>query len=122
MAADDFVGVTHRQTARYALVYRSIEHRSLRSLCDDVVKATLPGKYTGYAPTGGFGPDIVAFATAVTDLQEKRHSADYDPHFRAELTDAVAAVATARAALARIRGANRARRKEFLSLVVFPPR
>jgi hypothetical protein len=124
-AADDFVGITHRQTPRYALLYRKIDHASLRRLCEDVVKTQLPAKYTGYEPTGGFGPDIVAVATAASDLQEKRHSADYDPLFRVRLSDAVAAVAavaTARTALVRLRSANRTRRKAFLSLVVFPPR
>lgn len=29
-AADDFVGSTHRQSPRYALVYRSVDHKSLR--------------------------------------------------------------------------------------------
>lgn len=121
-AADDFVGKTQRDTPRYALVYRSIDHRSLRGICEDVVKTTLPAKYSKFQPSGGFGPDIVALATAVVELQEKRHSADYDPLFRASTSDAVLAVANGRDALVRFRDANRARRKAFLSLVVFSPR
>ena len=61
-AADDFVGKTQRQTPRYALLYRSIDHRSLRTLCEDVVKTTLPAKYSKYQPSGGFGPDLLALA------------------------------------------------------------
>lgn len=44
-AVDDLVGSRHRQTARYRLVYRSVEHKGLRRLCEDVVKPTLPRRY-----------------------------------------------------------------------------
>lgn len=121
-AADDFAGRTKRESPRYALVYRSIDHRTLRSLCEDIVKSTLPAKYSRYQPSGGFGPDLIAVATAVVDLQEKRHLADYDPHYRVGLSDAVLAVATAQSALTRFRIANRTRQKAFLSLLVFSPR
>jgi hypothetical protein len=121
-AADDFVGRSHRHAPRYALVYRSIDHRSVRGLCEDVVKTTPPAKYSNYVPMGGFGPDLIALATAVVELQEKRHAADYDPLFRARMSDAVLAVATSRTALVRFRAASRARRKAFLSLLVFSPR
>jgi hypothetical protein len=36
VVADEFIGVTQRTTRRYALVYRSIEHRSLKELCHEV--------------------------------------------------------------------------------------
>jgi hypothetical protein len=119
-AADDLIGRTQRQSPRYELAYRSIDHRSLRTLCEDVKKATLPA--TKYAPTGGFGPDLIAAATAIVDLQEKRLLADYDPLFRVLMSDAVLAVATGRTALVRFRNAPSARRKAFLSLLIFSPR
>ncbi len=121
-AVDHFVGRTQRQTPIYGLVYRSIEHKSLRGLCEDVKKETLPKKYSKYEPTGGFGQDLIALAAAVVDLQERRYLADYDPLFRVETSDAVLAVATGRMALARFGNANRARRTAFLSLLVFSPR
>jgi hypothetical protein len=121
-AADDFAGKTQRQTRRYELVYRSIDHKSLRRLCEDVAKTALPAKYSKYEPPGGFGADLIALATAVVDLQEKRHLADYDPLLRVSASDATLAVATGRAALLRFRNASRARRKAFLSLLVFSPR
>jgi hypothetical protein len=121
-AADDFAGRTQRESPRYALVYRSIDHRALRTLCEDIAKSTLPAKYSKYEPPGGFGPDLIAVATAVVDLQEKRHLADYDPQYRVSTSDAILALATGRSALARFRAANRTRRKAFLSLLVFTPR
>lgn len=121
-AADSLVGKTQRHTPRYELVYRSIDHRSLRSVCEDIVKTTIPVKFRKYEPRGGFGSDLKALATAVVELQEKRHLADYDPLFSVKRSDAVLAVATGRTALGRLRNSSRARRKAFLSLVVFPPR
>jgi hypothetical protein len=121
-AADDFVGRTQRDSPRYALVYRSIDHGRLRGVCEDVVKPTPPAKYAKYLPSAGLGSDLIAVATAVSELQERRHSADYDSLFRAKTSDAVLAVATARNALVRFRSANRGQRRIFTSLVVFPPR
>ena len=121
-AADGFVGRTKQDTPRYALVYRSVDHRTLRAICEDVKKSTLPAKYSKYVPRGGFGPDLVALAYAVVELQEKRHTADYDPLFREKMSDAILAIATARTALSQFRNANAIPRKAFLSLVVFSPR
>lgn len=121
-AADDLVGKTQRDTPRYALVYRGIDHGRLRVICEDIVKPTPPIKYTRYLPSGGFGPDLIAVPTAIGELQERRHSADYDPLFRAKTSDAVLAVDTARDALLRFRNANRVQRKAFVSLIVFSPR
>ena len=121
-AADLFIGRNRRGTTRYRLLYRSIDHKSLRTLSEDIVKKTLPAKYAPYVPKGGFGPDIHAVASAITDLQEKRHLADYDPLFRASTSDAVLVISTGRSALARFRAANRALRSDFVSLAVFAPR
>lgn len=121
-AADQFVGVTKRSSAQYGLVYRSIDHRAFRSLCEELTKSTLPVRYRKYAPANGFGSNITAFASAVVDLQEKRHAADYDPLVRMKMSDAIVAVRTARAALARYRRASPTRRRTFLTLLVCPPR
>jgi hypothetical protein len=121
-AADEFIGRTKRDTSRYALVYRSVTHRSLRALCEDVAKSKMPNKYDIYVPRGGFDADLRSLATAVVDLQEKRHLADYDPMYRVRTSDAVLAVATGRAALSRFRRATRAQRRAFVSLLLFSPR
>jgi hypothetical protein len=121
-AADQFAGRTQRRSPLYELVYRSVDHRSLKQLCEDIRKPNVPAKYSKYAPTGGFGPDLIAVATAIVDLQEKRHSAEYDPLFRVGTSDAALAVQTGRHALAHLRGAPRPRKRAFLSLLVFAPR
>ena len=121
-AADLFAGATNRNEGHYALIYRGIDHKSLRDLCEEVIKTTLPKKYIPYVPTNGFGPNIVAYATAIVELQNKRIAADYDPLFRVTKSDAELLIRTGRAAVARFQKASNARRRAFLTLVAFPPR
>jgi hypothetical protein len=120
--ADQFVGRTLRNTRRYALVYRSVEHRTLKGVCDEVRKQTLPKKYAPFVPAGGFDAQLSAFATASIDLQELRHSADYDPYEHVTVADAMSAIATARQALASFEAASPVARRVFLTLLAFPPR
>jgi hypothetical protein len=121
-AADQFIGVTNRDTSRYGLVYRSVGHAWLRDLCKEIQKPTLSNKFRPHAPIGGFGSNVTAFAAAVVELQEKRHSADYDVMIRMNKSDAVLAISTAKAALRRFSKASKTRRLAFLSLLLFPPR
>ena len=121
-AADEFVGVTQRATSRYALVYRSIDHKTLREICSEAKKQTPLGKYVPYFPGGGFDANIQAFSTAAIELQQKRHGADYNPQPRFRTSDAQLAVSTARSAVQRFKAANDEHRRMFLTLLVCPPR
>ena len=121
-AADQFVGVTKRSTSQYTLVYRSVDHKIFRELCSEAKRSQLSDKYARHVPPDGFGPNIQAFAAAVLELQEKRHSADYDPSIRVKTSDAIVAIAAARSALNRFLGADLPRREAFLGLLLFRPR
>lgn len=121
-AADQFIGVTKRSTNLYTLVYRAVDHKGLRLLCEEVKRQRPTPKYVPYQPSGGFGPNIVAFAFAAIELQEKRHEADYNPMVRMKTLDAQLAIAAARAALARFKTASDPSREAFLTLLLFPPR
>jgi uncharacterized protein (UPF0332 family) len=121
-AVDQFVGATNRDKSHYGLVYRSVSHSRLRDLCNEVQKPTLPNKYRPYVPSTGLGPHIVAVAEAFVDLQENRHSADYDVMIRMNRSDAAAAIATARSAIGRFEKANQLEQQAFLSLLLFSPR
>ncbi|WP_159012675.1 hypothetical protein [Bradyrhizobium sp. S69] len=120
--ADQFIGVTKRDTSQYSLVYRSVDHRGLRNLCEEIKKQNLPARYQPYAPSNGFGPNIQALASTVVELQEKRHAADYNPMQRMRRIDADLAIKTARAALMRFEKASPKRKLAFLALLLFPPR
>jgi hypothetical protein len=69
-----------------------------------------------------FENDIREFAAAVADLQEKRHSADYDPLFKTTISDTILTIAAARTAISQFEDAPAEGRAYFLSLLLFPPR
>jgi hypothetical protein len=121
-AVDQLIGVTNRDQSRYGLAYRSVNHAWLRDLCKEIQKSTLSNRFKSYSPPQGFDSSITAFAAAVVELQEKRHSADYDVMIRMNRSDAALAIATARAALNRFSTACELQRSAFLSLLLFPPR
>jgi hypothetical protein len=121
-AADLVVGANNRSTSRYKLVYRSPDHKSLRSMCEGVAKQTMPARFAPYVPPGGFGSDLKAFATAFVDLQEKRHAADYDPSLTVTRSEVRATVASSQTAFARFESAPAEQREAFLSLLLFQPR
>jgi uncharacterized protein (UPF0332 family) len=121
-AADQFVGASKRSTNLYALVYRAVDHRALRVLCEEVKKSNRSSKYLPYEPWGGFGTNIAAFAITALELQEKRHEADYNPMVRMKSLDAQVAIAAAKAALAGFEAASKPSREAFLTLLLFPPR
>jgi uncharacterized protein (UPF0332 family) len=122
--ADEFVGKGGRRSSRYALVYRSIDHNDVKTLCEiarkDEIRAD--SKYFKYVPEDGFGPSIKEFATLTLELREKRHEADYDPSYWAKLADVNAAIEAARTAIEKFPRAGTKRRKAFLSLLLFKPR
>ena len=120
--ADEFVGVSQRTTSRYALVYRSIAHRTLREICAEAKRQAPSARCAAYLPPNGLGPFIQAFAAAVIDLQEKRHTADYNPQPRFKTVDAKLAIGAARSAIGRFKRANQENRKAFLTLLLCPPR
>ena len=120
--ADEVVGSSKRNTPHYGLVYRSINHQPLKDICNDLAKQTPPQRYVPYLPNGGIGPSIQAFATALVELQEKRHRADYNPTARFRTRDALLAVTTGRRAIARFSNASKTRRSTFLLMLLCPPR
>jgi hypothetical protein len=120
--ADEFVGVGQRSSGRYGLVYRSLDHRTLKDICGDIAKQTLPHRYTPYLPTEGFGADIQAFARGTIELQENRHRADYNPEPRFGSSEATLAISSARGAVQHFGRASQERKKAFLTLLLCPPR
>ncbi|MFC5344627.1 hypothetical protein ACETK8_08500 [Brevundimonas staleyi] len=121
-AADEYIGKTKRGTTEYALAYRSINHGWVKTLCQAVASGSLSGKLGSLAPRGGYGTNLPATATAVLELQERRHEADYDPLLRVKTADAVLAVRTARSAIRRLNKAPSSKKKRFLALLLFQPR
>ena len=91
----------------------------------DVVRGDTKANYSGemaeFAPPGGFGL-IADFAAAVSELQELRHEADYDPLFRIDAEEAKLVLKQARTAVDLFRESSEAQQKAFLFLLLFKPR
>jgi len=119
--ADQFIGVAKRAVSQYGLVYRSLDHRTLANLCDDLKKPIPPARLAKHVPPGGFSANLKSMFAAVKDLQEKRHSADYDPMIKFHAADAQLAIESARSAIVRFQQATEAERIAFLALLVFEP-
>jgi uncharacterized protein (UPF0332 family) len=120
--ADEIVGKAHQSTQRYTLVYRTVTHAQLRALCAEAAKPTAPERLRAYLPDMGFGQDLGVFANALTELQKKRHSADYDPSIRFKMSDVSLDIDLARRAIERFYLAEAHQRRAFLYLLAFPPR
>ncbi len=120
--ADQFVGKTQRATNRYALLYRAVQHKTLKEVCDETIKPTVGRRYAAYFPVGGFGPEIQAFAVSAASLQEKRHLADYDPMLRFVTSDAKLAIEAARSAVENFSRADQEQQRAFLTLLLCQPR
>jgi hypothetical protein len=121
-AADAFVGRSRRSSPQYSLAYRSIDHRSLRQICDNVRRPMLRDRLKPYGPPQGFGQDMIALAELLLDLQQKRYAADYDPAIRLSASEARQSIGMARDALIYWRNAPDMERTAFLALLLFPPR
>jgi hypothetical protein len=119
--ADWIVGATHRSAARYVLVYRSVDHKVLKVLCDQFRGAKLNAGVQPYEPAGGFGP-IESFARAVLNLFENRISADYDPAYAFDPAEVSNIVSSARPAVRDFQAATPEQREAFLTLLAFRAR
>jgi uncharacterized protein (UPF0332 family) len=121
-AADEFVGVTKRLSSRYTIVYRSINHSVLKKLCERLSNPKVSPDMLKHFPRSGLGANLPALASAVVELQEKRHLADYDPSKKFKTSDARRAIDTANGAIARFNRLNQKRRQAFVTLLCFPQR
>jgi hypothetical protein len=114
-AADMVAAEPNRGTERYMLIYRSVDHSRLRSLCSEIRK-TNPQKLS-LMPQGGFGT-IAEFARIALNLQELRIFADYDPSKSFTTTDASLAPHEAREAIKWFQQGTPEQRESFLILLL----
>lgn len=114
---DEFAGKESRNTRRYGMVYRSLEHSRLRDVCKKLSTAKPVAAYQDLfiaGPTRELG----RFAANLVELRESRHQADYDPLSRfttRQARDAIGSATECVAILARIDGSTR---KAMLTLLL----
>jgi hypothetical protein len=118
-ATDMIVGADQRTTPRYSLVYRSVDHSQLRSLCSRV-SATNP-QNVALIPTGGFG-HVADFARITFNLYELRIRADYDPSIEFTLDEGRVAVSDAEQAVKWFRQGSAEQQQAFLTMLLFKQR
>lgn len=121
-ASDEFAGRGLRGDPRYALVYRGINHSSLKLICSEVSRPSPNGKYRKFIPRGGLEAGLRDFASTFLRLQQFRHEADYDPVQSFTTVDAMFVIDLARWALSHFAAASPEGRQLFLTLLLFPPR
>ena len=101
-AADLLVGTgAARRDAAWTHTYRALEHGFARNACTEIRRLALP-------------PGITGCALAFLELQEARHSADYDPNARFTRTEALDLIGIAETAIRAMRAESRLARKAFL--------
>lgn len=122
-AADEMVGITKRSSTRYTLVYRSINHSALKKLCEKLSRGILqPDILKHFHPTKGHGANLQFLASALIELQENRHLADYDPSQKLKLSDARRAIDTAKLVMGKFDKLSLRRRQSFIALLCFSSR
>ena len=106
LCADSFIGTKRDTREAWRQVYRSVEHGHTRKMCDHKGMEKFP-------------EDIRFFCDVFTQLQTKRHQADYDPFVRFTLKDADQAVTLAYIASALVKNVELKHRRAFAAWVLF---
>lgn len=109
--ADALVGKTKtkRPNKAWVEVYRGLDHSTCKSACDNASKVAFP-------------QDIHDFSDAFKQLQEARHSADYDPMVRLSKLEAEIYIGLATDAIIALRRASANDSKAFAAWVLITSR
>jgi hypothetical protein len=121
-AADQFVGKGSRSDSRYALVYRSVDHRTICRMCEEAARLKVGSKFEKFLSKSGFDREIGIFSDNFVRLQKLRHIADYDPGVTFTRVEAMFSIYLARQAIEEFNAARSEARAQFLTLLLFPPR
>lgn len=110
-AADLLIGGSNsaRHPDAWRQVYRGIDHRSARDACSP--------KKVGHLPQA-----IQDFANVFAALQEKRHSADYDPTYRSTKSAVAVDINQAEVVIKGFQAAPARDRRAFVAIVMFKTR
>ncbi|MBV1707650.1 MAG: hypothetical protein KGQ37_10635 [Hyphomicrobiales bacterium] len=109
--ADLLVGGTKstRSEPAWRQTYRALEHGSAKSACNDGL-------------INAFPPPIQDFASHFVAMQDKRHSADYDPATRLTKSELMAEIKKTTSAISDFEAASPKDRRAFAVFVLFKRR
>lgn len=78
-AALRFMGPDQENSAGYIMIYRSFDHRHMKTVCQALQASTLKERFRNHLRRNAVSQDMRDFAEVFPELQEARHLADYDP-------------------------------------------
>lgn len=78
-AANRFIGSNKEKSAGYTLIYRSFDHRHMKTVCEALDVPILKDSLKRHLGRNAVSQDMRNFASNFSVLQEARHLADYDP-------------------------------------------
>lgn len=108
-AANLLVGARFNGQPAWIQVYRSLNHGAAKTACGEIRKSiTAPG--------------LKLCADSFIDLQEQRHTADYDPTYRPSLADALDAIGKADAAIKSLKACPKGDRRVFVTHLILSKR
>jgi uncharacterized protein (UPF0332 family) len=87
-ATDRFIGSGHLHTPTACILYRGFDHRTMRTVCEDLQKPTIKDKYKQLLRRTAVSPSMRQFSVSFPALQDHRHAADYDPQAKLEPSQA----------------------------------
>ena len=94
-AADRFMGRSEAVSAGYALLYRSFDHRHMKTVCGALRASTLKERFRRHLRGDSVSQEVRGFAGIFEELQDARHTADYDPVASLVTSDVVALIEAA---------------------------
>ncbi len=121
-AAERFMGGDAKGSSGYGLLYRGFEHRRMKDICEAVTRTTPRAKYRAALGRVKLHPNLYTFCNEFVGLQQLRHLADYDPQATFFQEDALAAVASAKQAVAALNTAPPNERADLLALLLVDAR
>lgn len=109
LCAGSLLGVTAdaKQQRKWVTLYRKLDHRDAKKCCQNV------------NAVAAISPDLAGPAQLFVALQEKRHSADYDPAYRPQKSVVLYDIERAASAIAQIDALPEAKRREFALFLLY---
>ncbi len=120
--ADLFVGADKRESAAYALIYRSFNHGRIKSVCAMLQSPTLNKSVQQQLDRDSISGAARNFANNFLSSQEARHLADYDPREEFRVSKAVDQIAITEAAIADFAAIPSDEKIDILALMLANPR
>lgn len=121
-AAQAFIGPGNETTAGYAILYRGFDHGHMRSVCEALQVPMLKARWRVALKRQAMSQQIQDFAATFITLQERRHTADYDPAAMFLASEVLAVVDEAERAIIAFDGAPPIERLDVLAMLMVKAR